>query len=338
MNNMATREFTDRCRKERVACASLKKSRFTLIELLVVIVIIAMLAALLLPALAKAKYLAKNTVCVNNNKQLVLGTTSFTTDHDGLYPDRSRSWMPADDPGMSGNMMRHGSTDTLADLESYVDVLTSSTWVCPLHRPTGWSVATASGSGAWNSSTYRNCTSGGYGGCSAHGVDHLQKINGSKGYLTYMFYGGERKRVSYNYGVIQDRTKIGDLYVLGYEPDPKKQVDLTVMWSDSFSLMDDSGKTANQARFTNVTTSHTPPPGVQWGYWIEGSTYFKDSSRHQGKLAVVGPSRATYAFEDGSAISKIFSTSLWSALSKQDDIFLQRIYYGANTYGIFPRR
>src|ERR1051326_6999168 len=62
------------------------RTGFTLIELLVVIAIIAILASLLLPALNKAKSRAQRAQCMSNMKQLGLGITLFTGDHQEMYP------------------------------------------------------------------------------------------------------------------------------------------------------------------------------------------------------------------------------------------------------------
>ncbi len=61
---------------------------FTLIELLVVIGIIAVLAGLLLPALARAKGTARKSACISNLRQLGLTWRLYLDDHEGRFPDR----------------------------------------------------------------------------------------------------------------------------------------------------------------------------------------------------------------------------------------------------------
>jgi prepilin-type N-terminal cleavage/methylation domain-containing protein len=60
---------------------------FTLIELLVVIAIIAILAALLLPTLARSKELAKRTQCKSNLHQFGIATYIYASDNADKLPD-----------------------------------------------------------------------------------------------------------------------------------------------------------------------------------------------------------------------------------------------------------
>jgi len=55
---------------------------FTLIELLVVIAIIAILAAILFPVFARAREKARQTSCLSNTKQILLGALMYVGDYD----------------------------------------------------------------------------------------------------------------------------------------------------------------------------------------------------------------------------------------------------------------
>ena len=70
---------------------------FTLIELLVVVAIIAILAALLLPAMKNARLAALSTTCLSNQRQVTLALLAYTRDHEDFFPlywdfDRNVTW------------------------------------------------------------------------------------------------------------------------------------------------------------------------------------------------------------------------------------------------------
>jgi prepilin-type N-terminal cleavage/methylation domain-containing protein/prepilin-type processing-associated H-X9-DG protein len=88
----------DRSKVSPFAPASRVQIGFTLIELLVVIAIIAILAAMLLPVLTKAKIKAQGIVCINNLRQLQLAWTLYAHNYNDKLVRTGGLAVLVDDP------------------------------------------------------------------------------------------------------------------------------------------------------------------------------------------------------------------------------------------------
>jgi prepilin-type N-terminal cleavage/methylation domain-containing protein/prepilin-type processing-associated H-X9-DG protein len=112
---------------------------FTLIELLVVIAIIAILAAILFPVFAKAREKARQTSCLSNEKQLMLGFLMYAQDYDEVLP-------LAKGAVVSGRLM------AAADLVMPY-VKNTQIFFCPSsHHPMTQYSGCAGGTGCWGTS------------------------------------------------------------------------------------------------------------------------------------------------------------------------------------------
>jgi prepilin-type processing-associated H-X9-DG protein len=133
----------------------LSRSAFTLTEVLVAIFTLALLAALLMPALAKARSQAQGLVCRARLRQLVLANIGYATENDGFYvPAASDMW---NDSGLHRwhglRTCRNEPFDpTRGPLAAYI--AEGGVKECPTRVP-------FSQSKDWNSSFERGC--GGYG-------------------------------------------------------------------------------------------------------------------------------------------------------------------------------
>ncbi len=127
---------------------------FTLVELLVVISTIALLLALLMPALAMARSQAHGLVCRSDLRQLVLANVGYATENDGFYvPAASDMWDNA------GRHRWHGVRDDLSEpfdaskgpLAGYL--ADGQVKECPVHvnfvKSSDWSTSFEQGCGGY---------------------------------------------------------------------------------------------------------------------------------------------------------------------------------------------
>ncbi len=140
------------------------KDRFTLIELLIVIAIIALLAAMLLPALRRAKKKAMEAQCNNQLKQMGVAEALYMDDYEEHFTPAASAWNqgPTWDDNLAQYMAMGLSDAQIREnpLSTYTALTENNPWHCPCDTEPPVGAAYFRRSYSFNSSTFWSRTPG----------------------------------------------------------------------------------------------------------------------------------------------------------------------------------
>jgi len=118
----------------------LRNSGFTLVELLVTISIIAMLVALVLPAISESRAATRRTVCQSNLRQWALAVRMYADTHHGRLPFRGTGVQPPSSSHFNNSDNWFNALPVNVESPSYRELITAdsrpkpgqgSIWMCP---------------------------------------------------------------------------------------------------------------------------------------------------------------------------------------------------------------
>lgn len=115
----------------------MRRRGFTLIELLVVIAIIAILAAILFPVFAKAREKARQSSCLSNVKQIMLGVLQYCQDYDEQLPIGTSYWYAPDGGGASSRIDPAPWNELIAPY-----IKNTQVFACPSDSPNTQNIST----------------------------------------------------------------------------------------------------------------------------------------------------------------------------------------------------